>query len=487
MNENYDEEKYMESLETNAGVFKEALPRVVKDFQKSAVEVSHYNDIPAGISFFTILGQIVKDFIIIPNGRNHEDSRVHFCWVQTSGTGKSTLWNFVGPVANKTFKKINELNSHPAFINKDGIPMTRTFNTFGVTDYTDSVLIGNYSKDTDDDGETTWERKPGLLEGSGLAHWDEFEYSGIFKQSQHKENSIVYLNTLMNSLSGESWIISKALTSYDNQVMECYCERSVLAMTYPPSNLNSIMAEKGVLQRMLLYVWEVPEFIQHKMRTEQNSKAGTIEEITSPIDQYVNAFIKLYQITKERFDEVGGDPIKTMTFTPDFNDVLQLEYENMRAYLQNTRPDVAAIASNFTTRLMKILIKMSVLCSVASAPSIKKKEDRFKVGGHNVRQAATIVRQCYMTLVDWLERSLRVRRQSITENSLEMVFANVYDKMNKDDEGYVNKSLFLKEVRNKAKKSQAQIYRHYEVIRHKFDEMRIGRSVYVKYNRSDEE
>jgi|TARA_X000001382_G_C3153539_1_gene173782 hypothetical protein len=92
-----------------------------------------------------------------------------------------------------------------------------------------------------------------------------------------------------------------------------------------------------------------------------------------------------------------------------------------------------------------------------------------------------------MTLVDWLERSLRVRRQSITENSLETVFTNVYDKMDKDDEGFVNKSLFLKEVRNKAKKSQAQIYRHYEVIRHKFDEMRVGRSVYVKYNRSDDE
>ena len=56
-------------------------------------------------------------------------------------------------------------------------------------------------------------RIAGQLEGNGLAHWDEFEYSGIFKQSQHKENSIVYLNTLMNSLAGESWIISKALTS----------------------------------------------------------------------------------------------------------------------------------------------------------------------------------------------------------------------------------------------------------------------------------
>lgn len=484
---NNDEEEYMETLETNAGVFKEALPKVVRDFQKSAVEVSHYNDIPAGISFFTILGQIVKDFIIIPNGRNHEDSRIHFCWVQTSGTGKSTLWNFVGPVANKTFTKINEMNQHPAFVNQDGVPMARTFNTFGVTDYTDSVLIGGYAKEVDEDGNVDWPRKPGLLEGSGLAHWDEFEYSGIFKQTQHKENSIVYLNTLMNSLSGESWIISKALSSYDNQVMECFCERSVLAMTYPPNNLNNVMAEKGVLQRMLLFVWEVPEFLQHKMRTLQNTKAGTVEEVNQPIDKYVKAFVELYKTTKERFEEVGGDPLKTMKFTPDFNDVLQLEYENMRAYLQNTRPDVAAIASNFTTRLMKILIKMSVLCSVASAPSITEKDARFKVTGHNVRQAATIVRQCYMTLVDWLERSLRVRRQSITENSLETVFTNVYDKMDKDDEGFVNKSLFLKEVRNKAKKSQAQIYRHYEVIRHKFDEMRVGRSVYVKYNRSDDE
>lgn len=57
---------------------------------------------------------------------------------------------------------------------------------------------------------------------------------------------------------------------------------------------------------------------------------------------------------------------------------------------------------------------------------------------------------------------------------------DIYTKMNKDDEGLVNKSLFLKEVRTKAKISQAQVYRHYEVIRHKFDEERHGRSVFVK-------
>ena len=487
MNEEYDEEEYMEMLETNAGVFSEALPRIVREFQSSAVEVSHYNDIPAAICFFNVLGQIVKDFITIPNGRNHEDTRIHFCWVQTSGTGKSTMWNFVGPVAEKTFAMINSSNKHPPFV-RNNLPMNRIFNTFGVTDYTDSVLIGGYDKEMNDDDEVEFVRRPGVLEGNGLAHWDEFEYSGIFKQSQHKENSIVYLNTLMNSLAGESWIISKALTSFGGMIMECFCERSVLAMTYPPNNLNDVMAEKGVLQRMLLYVWEVPEFIQHKMRLEQIEKAGTIEEVNQPIDKYANAIFKIYELTQQRFNEVGGDPLKTMRYTEDFNQVLKLEYESMRLYLHNTRPDVAKIAGNFTTRLMKILYKMSVLCSVASAPSIKNKDQQFVVTGHNVRQAATIVRQCYMTLVDWLERSLRAKRKSIAENSLESVFIDVYDKMKKDDEGFVNKTTLLTEVRTKAKKSRAQVYRHFDVIRHKFEEQKGSNNrTYVKLIRSDEE
>jgi len=487
MNEEYDEEEYMELLETNAGVFSEALPRIVREFQSSAVEVSHYNDIPAGICFFNILGQIVKDFITIPNGRNHEDTRIHFCWVQTSGTGKSTMWNFVGPVAEKTFSMINSSNKHPPFV-RNNLPMNRIFNTFGVTDYTDSVLIGGYDKEMNDDDEVEFVRRPGVLEGNGLAHWDEFEYSGIFKQSQHKENSIVYLNTLMNSLAGESWIISKALTSFGGMIMECFCERSVLAMTYPPNNLNDVMAEKGVLQRMLLYVWEVPEFIQHKMRLEQIEKAGTIEEVNQPIDKYANAIFKIYELTQQRFNDVGRDPLKTMRYTEDFNQVLKLEYESMRMYLHNTRPDVAKIAGNFTTRLMKILYKMSVLCSVASAPSIKNKDQQFVVTGHNVRQAATIVRQCYMTLVDWLERSLRAKRKSIAENSLESVFIDVYNKMKKDDEGFVNKTTLLTEVRTKAKKSRAQVYRHFDVIRHKFEEQKGSNNrTYVKLIRSDEE
>ena len=167
----------------------------------------------------------------------------------------------------------------------------------------------------------------------------------------------------MNSLAGESWIISKALTSFENKVMECFSERSVLAMTYPPNNLNDVMAEKGVLQRMLLFVWEVPKFIQHKMRLEQIDQAGKYIPVEQEIEKYSNALFTIYELVEERFREVGGDPLKVMRYSPDYNDVLRLEYNNMNNYLWNTRPEVEAIASNFTTRLMKILMKMAVLCS----------------------------------------------------------------------------------------------------------------------------
>ena len=403
----------------------------------------------------------------------------------------------------KTFQLINDEGNHPSLktnSSNENVPdvMSRVFDTFGVTDYTDSVLIGNWGEqkrmETDPDSlEEKWtgdmmpKRNAGLLEGNGLAHWDEFEYSGIFKQSQHQDKAIVYLNTLMNTLAGESWIISKALTSYDNKIMECFCERSIIAMTYPPNNLNEIMAEKGVLQRMLLYVWEVPKFIQHKMRLEQIDKAGTLEEVNQPVDKYANALFKIYKEVETRFNAVGGNALNTIKYSPDFNEVLKLEYQNMNNYLWNTRGEVAEIASNFTTRLLKILIKMSVLCSVASAPSIAKEEDKFIVTGHNVRQAATIVRQCYMTLVDWLERSLRVKRHSISENSLESVFINVYKNLDQDEEGYVNKALYFKAIKDKAKKSQAQIYRHFDNVKHMFEEMYVGRSKYIRMAKGDEE
>ena len=498
-----EEEEYHNQLEENTKAFNNELPNFIRRFQEDAVKVSYKNDIPAALSCFVILGQIVKDFVQIPNGRSIEDSRVHFCQIQTSGSGKSTLWNFVGPVSTKVFEKINETGTHPLnekLPDEEGYCSPKQFNLMSTTEYTDAALIGGYEEVMqdvpvvdnegnpvlDDNGyqktkkEMGWVRDAGLLEGSGLAHWDEFEYSGIFKQSQNKEQAIVYLNTLMNTLAGESWIISKKLKR--GEMMECYCERSILAMTYPPEKLAKVIANKGVLQRMILFIWEVPERVLDAMRRMQIEKAGKIEEINEPIDEFAQEFFEIYQLVRERFEEVGKDPLKSMKFGKDFNKMLLLEYETMQNFISSSDPVVRKIASNFTTRLLKILIKMSVLCSIAEARDIKDKSKRFNVSGRNVRQAGNIVRQCYNTLVLWLERTLKVQRRvgRRTQSPNEQLFLETLRQAEKNENGFFSKAKqkhILAESMNV--RTAERLFKKYE-DEGLFEIDKVGRSYYLK-------
>jgi len=510
-NDNYETEQqreYAEIIEEASVNMTSELPRLVAEFQKDAIAVSFKNDIPAALSCFVILGQICKDFIQIPNGRSTEDSRVHFCQIQTSGSGKSTLWNFVEPVSEKLFTMINESGLHVnnKYINSEGEEVSgedgeflskKKFDIMSATEYTDAALVGGFEEKLiekpvldnennpvqDDNGhqrmkkELSMVRQAGLLEGSGLAHWDEFEYSGVFKQSQNKEQAIVYLNTLMNTLAGSSWVIKKKLKQGD--MMKCYCERSILAMTYPPEKLAKVIANKGVLQRMILFIWDVPEHTLHQMRKEQINQAGKIDDAKQPVDVHAERLFKVYQAVKDRFHEVDKNPLNTMVYTPDFNDRLSYEYEVMRKFISDTHPEVRKIVSTFQTRLLKILIKMAVLCSVSEALSIKDKTKRFRVTSKNVEAAGVIVQQCYKTLVAWLEQSLkRTRRKKVTEK--DSVFFKAVKEVKKDEDGFFAKNDLMKKL-EEAGVTYSTRYRMFaDYEDDKFNKRKTGRTVYLK-------
>ena len=192
----------------------ESMPKLVEDWTNAVVSVSKKNDIPATTSFFVILGQITKDFVRIPRGENTEDSRIHFCWMQTSGSGKSTLWNFVHKVNDEVNEKIN-LFEGTNIIEEPDVYIPNRYDLFDIIDYTDAALIGFYEKidnpeleeyralsyedreDTPQPEKYIFERRSGALEGNGLAHWDEFEYSGIFKQGQHKGEGFQKMNPFL--------------------------------------------------------------------------------------------------------------------------------------------------------------------------------------------------------------------------------------------------------------------------------------------------
>ena len=523
MNDEYDEEyenEIFEDYKQASVVFKQSLPAVVQQFQKSAMNISHYNETPAVISFFTILGQICKDFVAIPFEEEYEDSRIHFLHIQTSGTGKTTLSNFVQPIARSVFKKINAKEKHPFNMNvevpvkdaqgniekypddhdKKGQPIMhyarKHFDVFSVQVATSAALVGHYAlqdeMETDANGTSRLTGKKisvkmnGALEGSGLAHWDEFERSGIFSPNSHQVDMVVFLNTMLNTLHGDSWVMKKQLKEGD--IVETFGERSVLAMTYPPTELNRIMTETGLLQRMLCYIREVPEAIQHNIRKKKISKFGKFKDRQGPMDKFSDEFIKMYDLVLERYEEEkkeGKSDIETkcnmMTYTDSANHLLDLEYENMVGYINDCGLFVREVANLFINRLYITTSKLAVLCSIAQAPYIKDKSKRFEVTGLHVRQAGAITRQCYMSLVEWLERSLKEKRiASPLFNS--KPFKEQYEKMAKDTEdNWVNRKLYIFEmgkIIQKGKSRTNEIFK--EKVETNFDIKQIGRAQYIK-------
>jgi len=509
------EETYLKTHEETTRAFAEKLPQVVRLYQKSACEVAHLNEVPAAVSFFSLLGQISKDFVAIPNGRNIEDTRIHFCQIQTSGSGKSTLYNFTGPIAKKVFSKINDLKKHTynerkpmlqeqredeegnEWIHSEGV--RKTFDTFSVQIASSAALIGEWKSiqemEEDDNGNERptgiWKDEffEGALEGSGFLHYDEFEYSGVFSPSQHQTDTIVILNTLCNTLHGESWINRKRLLGGKDIV--CHSERSIVAMTYPPKELNDIMTEKGLLQRMVCFIWDVPPAVLDKIRREVISTAGTIQDVNAPIDNFVKSFIKIYECLEERYQEVlseGGTSINTMVYTDEFRETLMLEYESMMSFVNGSGLFVREVADSFVGRILKNIIRMAVLCSIAEAPSITDKSKRFIVRGKHVRQAGSINRQCYKTLIDWLERSLRNQRKSVSEKVDFKAIVAIYRKMEVDykrknpqeKDAIINKTVFRQKIQEDLKKSQASVYRIWARIESKFIETKTGRTTNVK-------
>ena len=455
------------------------LPRMVEDCVASASEVSKNNEVPAALIFYGILGTLVKDLVKIPRKRGTEDTRPHIVWLQTSGSGKSEMMNFYIPVANYVFRELNE---------KYGTGFT----VFDVKEVTDAALIGSVNMvdevvEDEEGGGTRTIRVPeqihGGLEGEGLLVYDEFENSGVFKPTQHNQRVILYLNTLMNSLWGHNWIITKQLR--EGGVLECRCRRSMIGMSYIPNLLPKMIADTGIFQRCLMYIREVPIDEQNEMRSQLSYDYGIRENHELPIVRYGNDFIKIYEQLRKRFDEVDGEAYNTVKFGKGFNDALYNETWKFQHYVQRTRPAIMAIANNFITRMQVTMVRLAVLSCIVESTTMRKKEMRYVVTEKHIRQASNLVRQCYKSLVLWLDQSLKHSRSEIKERANAEVFIKGYQTAIKkglgDKKAYVHKTRMLKEVEILTKKSEQTVYRWFNNdIKEMFTEEKLGVSYYLK-------
>ena len=489
------------------------LPPLLEEWVKEATNVSHYNDIPAAMTGLVLLGQMVKQFVKIPIKASLVDSRIHFVWIQTSGTGKSELMNFVIPVSEGLWDKINAFEQYSPHEQIDAYEKLQQFDNFDVVEYTDAALIG-YQKPIilsqeqmeeqgrEENDNQDWEPVKGSLDGHGLARWDEFTNAGVFKQSQHKESVVTYLNTLMNSIGSSSQVITKKLK--EGPKVFCYSERSVLATTFPPENLDKAITETGLFQRAVLYIWEVPEHIKDEIDDMVTDNFGVFEDIELPIESFTESFFEVYKLTKARFLEVKGDPTKTIRYSPDFKQALHLRKRDLRRMVSEEEGIIRDTARTFMTRLLIMMGKISVLCCIAESNDLTDKDKRFIVNARNVNQASFIIRNCYKSLISWFIHSLKVRKSDLVKNGKGAIFLKVYNEL-KDDDGWVAKQelfekaneilgfcitdimfegtadqLKQKKVKTEGNISKSQIYDYFKPIQNHFELRKEGKTPYLR-------
>ena len=457
----------------------EQLPKVIREWTKLFAQVSRQNEYPATLAYFNLLGSVLKDDLVIPFGFTKEDSRIHVCWIQNARSGKSVLNDFFSEIAKKTFEFIdaNENREEPYHT------------VFDITDTTDAALIGTTAKVTNpnvnwrEEGETREIEIPvlGALEGSGIALFDEFESIGIFTKKAHKENVTMYFQKFMNTLTTDGYIIDKKLAH--GPTIFCNCQRSVWATSYVPEYFTEVIAQKGVLQRMFLYVREVPQHTLNEMRRELINSIGTIKERSAPTNKYSLAIFNIYNEVKNRRND-GVRPEEMVTFAEGIQDVINTEYDMMIEYLSKLPENVRKVVGSFETNTLLYLTKFAVLISITE--SLKRNtNEKWIVSPRNVRQSAWIVRQGYMSLVSWMSTHLRADRVSVADNvGIEEYINAYYNCDNKD--GWVNKAEMRIMCEERHDIPQAKFYRVWPKISIRFRSKKIGKTTYVKLKEVEE-
>ena len=492
----YTDLEQLKTIEkTEAVVGDTRLPDILAGWVKEATNVSHYNDIPAVMSALVLIGQMSKDFVKIPVKASLVDTRVHFIWIQTSGTGKSELMNFFMPVSEGLWKKINAFNSYREHSAIGAEELLEQYDNFDIVEYTDASLIG-YQKEivaSEDDemagiqqGDIIFEAVKGSLDGHGLARWDEFTNSGVFDKSQYKASIVTYLNTMMNAIGGSSQVITKKLK--EGPKVSCHSERSVIATTFPPPHLDEKITETGLFQRATLYIWEVPEHIKDEIDDMVTENFGVFEDINLPIEKYTDQFFEIYKLTKARYSETGEkgkeDPVKTIRYSQDFREAMRLRKFDLRDMVNAEDGKIRDTARTFMTRLLIMMGKIAVLCCIAESKDIKDKNKRFIVNSRNVNQSAFIIRNCYKSLISWFVQSLRVRHADIAKSTkYGGEFVKVYTELHqksKNEERWVSKNLLFEKYMTEHEISLPQTYNRWKECQQYFEHTKKGRTALIR-------
>lgn len=474
---------------------KTQLPKDVMRWTEVVGQFSLHNKYPAQMAYFVTLGQILKDSIRIPVGRLALEPRIHFCWIQTSRSGKTTMFDFLEPVWQKVFDLVN---AWPTTINQTPLSGVQFFTLENPDSFTDQGLLGTMQmgipnplfsradkRAAEADGEeydieeTIDETIHGSLYGSGIIAFDEFESSGIFKESQHKQETVMLFQKFMNRLDSKTHLIKKRLTNYGKDYV-VDSQRSLWATTLPPEGLERVILSKGVFQRMWLYVREIPESLRSQMESDYLDMIGEIIEDDDGAAPYQEEFAEMiyssYKWVQERLEKVGGDKRKVLVMTEEAKSAIRIVWNAMKKYMSTFDENIYVAVNTFFMNMINNICIAASLCAITERSS--------KITAKHISQGRNLTDQSFDSITKWFEEKLKKRPKRMADKKNEKMFINAYNSTQSKTTidgvaGWIDKRLMIETFRKNEQCGRNKFYRHWESVKHLFDEVRKTKT-YVK-------
>jgi len=448
---NYDEEYEIEDSDM-AWITEAELPSLIRAFEANATQYSRENNLPAIMGYFNIMGSLLQDYIEIPKGATSIDTRCHFCWIQTARTGKTTLVEYVlKPLATKLTEELKD-------------DLKEDFKVISLDDYTTASLVGSHKENRNykPDAQVKWDSRqdylnaqldddnipqdeydisitnalqeynktkdeyfifPSQLEGSGIWYADEFEGSGIFTPKSHNDNINIVFQTFMNNFHIGANKYDKILTGKPTVTLDS--KFSVFAGTYIPEKLDDTIIGKGIMQRFLPFIYEVPRDRLTAQRLNLARSFGTRTEVRGPPFHLVEPMKTVVLKTKARFESVE-DRESTIVYSEHASELVEKMYDRIQKYVKNLPPHISSVVSTFEANLLEYINKLAIIsCATNNANS---NSPTWRLTKTHVLQGGSVVWMCYKTLVSYLEENLHVKKKSkMKPNSQLAGFIKAYE------------------------------------------------------------
>jgi hypothetical protein len=429
------------------------------------------NDIPGMLSFFFIQGQLAVPYIRIPWGSSHLDPRVHAFWIQSSRTGKSIAWEFIGDIL------------------KD-IDIPTDLYTTG----TDAGLIGGFEEMKDGDGNIETIEKEGFLNGRKALNFDEG--SIILNPNKHSQETVLYLQSACNPVGSNNNILVKHTKAGR---IETESLVSLWITTYPPSGVKEYVLTKGIFQRVLLYWsnWSMDRRMNVSMRRADSAFKKTAkmkvsyEEITDYFrDLEKRMRDKVLEVTETKFVEwdnmnreeqeelLQSSMTDVLSADESFYPAMYTAIEDYYDLLTGLGPGIGDVVASFIPAMENYTVILST--------HIALMEDTWVVNDEHVDMAKEILYDLFNNLIEWLEGEVEIGAKVAEKANQKARWLAAHDASNPFDLGgrgdnWRKRSDVMNAYMNQNQVTRGTAYNHFNKWAVKmFDTAKDGKLVFLR-------